>query len=53
MSVPTPQLGVRYIREDGKLTPEGMRLLLRMAEAIRALETTATDHETRITILEP
>lgn len=53
MSVPTPQLGVRYIRDDGRLTPEGMQLLLRMAEAIRALETTTADHETRITVLEP
>lgn len=53
MTVPSPQIGVRYIREDGKLTPEGMQLFLRMVEAIRALETTTADHETRIAALEP
>ena len=53
MTVPTPQQGVRYIGEDGRLTPEGMRLFLAMIEAIRALEATAADHETRIVTLEP
>ena len=53
MTAPTPQQNVRYIREDGRLTPEGMQLLLRMVKAIRALEAVTAGHETRITTLEP
>lgn len=39
MSVPEPRLGVRYIDAEGRLTPEGMRLLLAVVEALNALET--------------
>ena len=44
--VQTPKASVRYVAPDGRLTPEGMQLLL-------AAFARLNDHETRITALEP
>ena len=44
--VQTPKAPVRYVDSDGRLTPEGMQLLLAVVARLN-------DHETRLSALEP
>lgn len=46
VQVKTPTELQKYVRPDGRLTIEGLQLLLSVVQALR-------DHETRITALEP
>lgn len=38
MSVPDPQAQTRYVQDDGRLTPEGMRLFLAWVAKMNDLE---------------
>lgn len=60
MSIPRPNLHQQIVAANGKLTGEGLQLLDQMARTLRdmqarlsAAEATISDHETRITTLEP
>ena len=44
--VQTPKASVRYVAPDGRLTPEGMQLILAVVQR-------QNDHETRLSALEP
>lgn len=54
IEVKQPLSGVAFIDpETGALTLDGLELLQRLALAMQEQQTTTTDHETRITALEP
>lgn len=60
MTAAKPQMQIRYIGPDGRLTIEGMQLFLQMVDQVNANAAsiatnaaTIANHETRITALEP
>ena len=48
----TPQAPIRYVREDGRLTTEGILLLQEQAQAIAALQAALEALTDRVTALE-
>lgn len=51
--VDTPQANVPLVKQDGTLTLEGHLMLVRLSDAVKALQTENTALEARITALEP